>query len=199
MQYPLDLSFKVLTLTPQIYIKDATGTLVLYVRQKLLKLKEEVTIYAGPDQIAHPNNYLYKINADRVIDWSARYRFSSMNEVELGSVKRYGTRSLWKAHYDIYEGQDTKMTIREANPFIKVVDTIFGQIPILNIITNYLFHPTYNVMNNQDGRIVMRLKKRPSFFQSKFIIEKNTVLEQREEEVVLLSLLMLILLERKRG
>ena len=91
------------------------------------------------------------------------------------------------------------MTIREANPFIKVVDTIFGQIPILNIITNYLFHPTYNVMNNQDGRIVMRLKKRPSFFQSKFIIEKNTVLEQREEEVVLLSLLMLILLERKRG
>ena len=195
MQYPLDLSFKVLTLVPQIYIKDATDTFVLYVRQKLMKLKEEVTVYAAPNQ----NNHLYKINADRVIDWSARYRFSDMNGIELGSVKRYGIRSLWKAHYDIYEGLDTKMTIREANPFIKVVDTILGQIPILNFITTYLFHPTYNVISNQDGRIVMCLKKRPSFFQSKFIIEKNDVLEQREEEVILLSLLMMILLERKRG
>ena len=195
MQYQLYLSFKVLTLVPQIYIKDATGMSILYVRQKLLKLKEEVTVYADPDQ----KNRLYKINADRVIDWSARYTFSDMNGVELGSVKRHGTRSLWKAHYDIYDGLDPKMTIREANPFIKVADVILGQIPILNFFTGYLFHPTYNVMSNQDGRIVMRLKKRPSFFESKFIIEKDAGLEQREEEVVLLSLLMMLLLERKRG
>ncbi len=195
MQYPLYLSFKVLTMVPQIYIKDATGMSILYVRQKLLKLKEEVTVYAAPDQ----NNRLYKINADRVIDWSARYTFSDMNGVELGSVKRHGTRSLWKAHYDIYDGLDPKMTIREANPFIKVADVIFSQIPILNFFTGYLFHPTYNVMSNQDGRIVMRLKKRPSFFESKFIIEKDDGLEQREEEVILLSLLMMVLLERRRG
>ena len=195
MQYPLNLSFKIFTLTPQIHIKDATGVLILYVRKKLLKLKEEVTVYAAPNQ----NNHLYKINADRVIDWSARYRFSDMNGIELGSVKRYGIRSLWKAHYDIYEGQDTKMTIREANPFAKVANGIINRIPILNFFTGYLFHPTYNVISNQDGRIVMRLKKRPSFFESKFIIEKDAILEQREEEVVLLSLLMMILLERKRG
>ena len=195
MQYPLYLSFKVLTLVPQIYIKDATGLSILYVRQKLLKLKEEVTVYADPDQ----NNRLYKINADRVIDWSARYRFSDMNGVEFGSLKRHGTRSLWKAHYDIYDGLDPKMTIREANPFIKMADAIFGQIPILNFFTGYLFHPTYNVVSNQDGRIVMRLTKRPSFFESKFIIEKDAGLEQREEKVVLLSLLMMILLERRRG
>ena len=45
----------------------------------------------------------------------------------------------------------------------------------------------------------MRLKKRPSFFESKFIIEKDTGLEQREEKVVLLSLLMISFLERVRG
>jgi hypothetical protein len=49
MQYPLDLSFKVLTLVPQIYIKDAIDMSILYVRQKLLKLKEEVTVYADLD------------------------------------------------------------------------------------------------------------------------------------------------------
>ncbi|MFC1919992.1 hypothetical protein ACFLWX_04295 [Chloroflexota bacterium] len=195
MQYPLDLSFKVITLIPQIYIKDATGASILYVRQKILKLKEEVTVYADPNQ----NNRLYTIKADRVIDWSARYTFSDINGVELGSVKRHGTQSIWKAHYDIYDGLETKMTIREANPFIKVADAIFGQIPILAFLTGYLFHPTYNVMSNQDGRIVMQLKKQPSFFESKFIIEKDAGLEQREEKVVLLSLLMMILLERKRG
>jgi len=195
MQYPLNLSFKIFTLTPQIHVKDATGVFILYVRKKLLKLKEEVTVYADPDQ----RNVLYKINADRVIDWSARYTFSDMNGVELGAVKRHGTRSLWRAHYDIYEGLDPKMTIREANPFAKVADGIISRIPILNFFAGYLFHPTYNVISNQDGRIVMRLKKRPSFFESKFIIEKDAGLEQREEKVVLLSLLMISLLERVRG
>jgi hypothetical protein len=89
------------------------------------------------------------------------------------------------------------MAIREGNPLIKMADAIVSQIPILSFFTGYLFHPTYNVKSNQGGRIVMRLKKRPSFFESKFTIEKDADLEQREEKVILLSLLMMILLERK--
>ena len=46
MNYPLDLSFKILAIAPQISVSDANGALVLYVKQKAFKLKEDVTIYA---------------------------------------------------------------------------------------------------------------------------------------------------------
>ncbi|MCP4602297.1 MAG: hypothetical protein GY847_17565 [Proteobacteria bacterium] len=41
-----------------------------------MKLREEVTVFADPDQ----NRPLYKINADRVIDFSARYHFTDSME-----------------------------------------------------------------------------------------------------------------------
>lgn len=158
-------------------------------------MKEEVTVFTDQQQ----NRPLYKINADRVIDWSARYHFTDLNRMELGSVKREGMRSLWKAHYQIYDGPNPSMTIREANPFTKVMDGLFGEIPVLGMFSGYLFHPQYNVTNNHDGRVVMQLRKQPSLFESKFIIEKENGLQDKQESTVLLSLLMMLLLERNRG
>jgi hypothetical protein len=43
-------------------------------------------------------------------------------------VKRDGAQSLWEAHYDIYDGMDHKMTIRETYPFTKPADAIIGQL-----------------------------------------------------------------------
>ena len=195
MQYPLNLSFKIITLIPQIYITDAAGMPVLYTRQKLLKLKEEVTIFADSEQ----NRPLYKINADRILDWSARYHFTDLGGNELGSVKRSGMKSLWKAHYAIYEGPSPIMTIREDNPLVKVLDGILQGIPILGMLSGYVLHPIYNVTDDRNGRVVMQLKKQPSFFEGKFSIEKTDGLKEQEETVVLLSLLMMVLLERQRG
>ena len=47
MDYPLQLSFKLLALAPQIYVRDRAGQLRMYVKQKLLKLKEQVTVFAA--------------------------------------------------------------------------------------------------------------------------------------------------------
>ena len=72
MQFPLSLSFKILALAPQVYVRDASGVVQMYVRQKLMKLKEAVTVFADESQTTP----LYTINADRVIDWSARYNIA---------------------------------------------------------------------------------------------------------------------------
>jgi hypothetical protein len=71
MQFPLTLEFKKVALSPQISVLDASGNLIFYVKQKLFKLKEAITIFADREQ----TQPLYSINADRVIDFSARYRF----------------------------------------------------------------------------------------------------------------------------
>ncbi len=194
MQYPLELSFKILALTPQIAVTDAGGNLVFYVKLKMFKLKEQVTIFSDEEK----TRPLYHINADRVIDFSARYHFTDINGTNLGSVKREGMRSIWKAHYNIFDGDEVVMSIREEKPWVKVADGCIGQIPIIGLISGFIFHPTY-LVSRGDGPIVMRLEKQPSFFESKFTVRKDLELDEREETRALLSLMMMILFERARG
>ena len=194
MEYPLDLSFKLLSWGPQISVTDAGGNLVFYVKQKALKLKEAVTVFADVEQ----TQTLYTMSADRVLDFSARYNFADQAGTGLGSVKRQGVKSLWKSHFDIMDGETVVLTIQEENPWVKILDALFTSIPIVGMFSGYVFHPAY-LVSRPEGGVVMRLEKLPAFFEGKFKIEKKTDLEATEETRALLSLLMMLLLERARG
>jgi uncharacterized protein YxjI len=194
MNYPLHMSFKVLAIARQISVTDAGGNLVFYVKQKAFKLKEAVTVFADAGQ----TQPLYSINANKVLDFSARYTFTDSSGRPLGSVRRQGMKSIWKAHYDVLDGENAVMTIQEESAWTKVLDGLVGEIPILGMFTGYLFHPAY-LVSRQDGTVVLRLEKQPAFFEGKFIIEKKAEMDGQEEERALLSVIMMILLERLRG
>lgn len=195
MNYPLQLSFEILSLARKLSVIDATGNLSFYVKQKMFKLKESVTVFADVEQKLP----LYELKADRVIDFSASYHFQDTRGTHIGTVRRKGMKSLWRARYDIVNGNSSRaLTIQEANPWIKVCDALFGEIPIVGMFSGYLFHPEYLVAR-EDGTPVMRLKKEPAFFQGKFSIEKLADLSEEEETRILLSLIMMVLLEKQRG
>ncbi|MFW9262355.1 hypothetical protein [Nostoc sp. CALU 546] len=194
MQYPLELTFKFWALAPQISVVDAQGNLAFYVKQKLFKLKEAITIFADAEQ-TRPTYY---IKADRIIDFSARYNFTDSNGTYIGSVKRRGLKSLWRARYDIFDGDTTILNIQEKNPWVKIADALFAEIPIVGMFTGYVFNPVY-LVSRADGTIVMRLEKIPTFLSRKFIIKAVDQLSDRQEQQILLSLLMMLLLERNRG
>lgn len=194
MQYPLELTFKFWALAPQISVVDAQGNLVFYVKQKLFKLKEAITIFADTER----TRPLYYIKADRIIDFSARYDFTDSNGASIGAVKRRGLKSLWRARYDIFDGDITNLNIQEKNPWVKIADALFAEIPIVGIFTGYVFNPVY-LVSRADGTVVMRLEKIPSFFSRKFTIKPVDQISDREEQQILLSLIMMLLLERNRG
>jgi uncharacterized protein YxjI len=194
MNYPLDLSFKLLALASQIYVRDAQGNLVFYVKQKMFKLKEAITVFADEAQ-TQPQ---FTINADRVLDFSARYHFAAANGAPVGSIKRQGMKSLWKARYDIMEGENVVMTIQEENGWIKVLDALVGEVPVVGMFTGYLFNPSY-IVARADGTQVMRLTKQPAFFEGKFKLELIGQLHPQEEVRTVLGVLMMLLLERSRG
>jgi len=194
LNYPLDISFKVVALAPQISVTDASGNLIFYVKQKLFKLKEAVTVFADAQQ----TQPLYKMGADRVLDFSARYNFTDQQGTPLGAVKRQGMKSLWKARYDILDGDAVMMTIQEENPWVRVIDGFFNQIPIVGLFSGYMFHPAFLVMR-PDETVVMRVQKQPAFFEGKFTIEKQAEFDDAEEKRIMLSVLMMLLLERTRG
>ncbi|MBH8571793.1 hypothetical protein I8752_01860 [Nostocaceae cyanobacterium CENA369] len=194
MQYPLELTFKFWALAPQISVVDAQNNLAFYVKQKLFKLKEAITIFADAEQ----SRPLYYIKADRIIDFSARYDFSDSNGTYIGSVKRRGLKSLWRARYDIFDGDATTLNIQEKNPWVKIADALFAEIPIVGMFTGYVFNPVY-LVSRADGSIVMRLEKIPTFLSRKFTIKAVDRISDREEQQILLSLMMMLLLERNRG
>ncbi len=195
MQYPLEVTLKIWTLAPKIAVTDVEGNLVFFVKQKLFKLREAIGVFADEAQ----TQKLYDLKADRIIDFSARYNFIDSDGISLGAVKRKGLRSLWRAHYDIFDNETSSILhIQEENPWVKVIDSLFAEIPILGTLSGYVFNPKY-LVKRSDGTVVMRLEKRPSWLSRKFTIKPVDQLSSREETQALLSLLMMVLLERSRG
>ncbi len=195
MNYPIELSFKILALASQIFIRDANGNLIGYVKQKMFKLKEDIGVFADENK----TELRFNIRADRIIDFSASYTFTDAAGNILGSIKRKGMRSIFKAHYLIFDpsGQQV-MEIHEENGWIKVVDALVGEVPILGMFTGYVFNPAY-IVSRTGGESLVRLQKEPAFLESKFKLTPQNEIGNDEETIILLSVLTMTLLERARG
>lgn len=196
MNYPIGFSFKLLALASQIRIADASGQTLGYVKQKMFKLKEDIRVFTDESQ----TRQVFGIRADRVLDFSARYNFTDAAGNLLGSIRRKGMRSLWKAHYEIYdERENLAMEIHEESAWVKVVDALIGEIPVVGMFTGYLFNPAYLISRSNGGAVVARLQKQPAFFEGKFQLTQQGQMDQTEETRVILSVLTMTLLERRRG
>lgn len=195
LNYPLDFTFKTLALAPQFSVTDASGSDVAFIKQKLFKFKEEVKVYKTESQ----SDLQYTINADRWLDWSASYLFKAANGKDVGRVARQGSRSLWKAHYDVLDAVgNQQFTIRERSAATRFFDNLLGEIPVIGLFTGYFFNPTYDV-RRMDGKEVAVFSKRPSAIGRRFKLARVGELDGDEETTVVLSLMMMVLLERSRG
>ena len=195
LSFPLKLKFNISTLANDFTVHDANENMVAYVKQKLFKLKEDILVYADESQ----SKVNYQIKADRWLDFSAAYSFLDEHGNTFGKVVRKGWRSIWKAEYELIDQfSKVQYRIREENAWIKVLDALLGEIPILGIFTGYLFNPAYLVIDNK-GATIVRLKKEPSFWGRKFTIDKIGAMDNDDDDRIMLGLMMMILLEKRRG
>jgi hypothetical protein len=195
VKFPLDLRFKIVAIAPQISVTDASGALLFYVKQKAFKLKESVTVFQDEAQ----TRPIYQMTADRVLDISAQYRIEAVGSAPLGVLQRQGMRSLWRAHYEVQRGGVPAFSIREENPWVKVLDGLVGEIPIVGMFTGYMLHPAYRVVRAGTETGVLRAVKRPAFFEGRYAIEQLQPLPEADQPLGVLALLMMLLLERSRG
>lgn len=193
--YPLEFEFKIMALSPQFYVRDASGQEIAYVKQKLFKLKEDISVFENESQ----TNILYKIKASQWIDWSASYVFTDAAGKNLGKMGRKGARSLWKATYEVFDEHEAlEFKIEEDNAFVKIMDGLFSEVPILGLFTGYIFNPKYNIYRT-DGTKVAEFTKEASLLGKKFKLHQHGNFDIQEEERIILSLMMMVFLERSRG
>ena len=195
MQYPLTLNFKKIALAKQATLTDSNSTPIAYARQKILKLKEELEVFEDKTK----SKKVCSIKANKILDFRAAYSFIDLNENSFGSIKREGLRSIWKATYLLKDAKDNHYaTIREENPFAKVVDTLLGGIVGVGLIVNYIFNPSY-IITTEEGKELFRITKAPSFWGGLFKIDKLSELDDNEEIRCLMATFMMIFLEKSRG
>ncbi len=196
MNYPLSLSFKVLTFFgQQMTMRDARGEVVYYVKQKAFKLKEDVLVYADEAQ----TKLAYRMQADRILDISAAYNITLPDERSAGSLKREGMKSFWKATYQIKDSAGADIgVIHEENPWMKALEFLLGEIPILGTVAGYVINPAY-LVEMPAGRPLVRVQKRASIFERSFRIELISTPSLAQETLLFPAILMMVLLERGRG
>ncbi len=194
LNYPLNLSFKIIAFNPQVLVTDAAGQTVAYVKQKALKLREDVTIFADEGQ----QRPLFRINANRILDFNANYAITAADGSAVGAVRRQGMRTIWKATYQIADAGGAEVgTVHEENPWVKVIDSVLGELPGVGLVSGYFFNPAYLV--DLRGATALYLKKQPAFLEGRFTIEKRGDFSDREEGLLLSSVVMALMLERSRG
>ncbi len=194
MDYPLDLRFRLISFGPQINVLDAAGRSVAYVKQKAFRLKEDVEVHTDDSR----RTPLWRIRADRIIDWSAAYRITDASGALVGTLRRKGGRSLWRATYVITDPSEQAVGgIREKDPWTKVLDGLLSIVPILGDLSGYFINPTYVVSRGEEP--MLEVRKRPAFFEGRFAIEQVGTLDPRSEALFLASVMMMVLLERGRG
>jgi hypothetical protein len=188
------MSFKIAAINPQVRVTDASGQLIAYVKQKAFRLKEDITIF-GDEAQTRP---LYRMSASRILDFNANYSISTPQGQAVGSVYRPGARSLWKAAYTIKDPAGNEVgLIHEENPWVKVIDALAGEVPVVGMFTGYVFNPAYLV--DLRGQTVFYLKKQPAFLEGRFRLEQRAALSEHEEGLAVAGTIMALMLERMRG
>lgn len=201
-QYPLKLRFKLVALAPRIIVTDANGNEVLFISQKVFKLKEDVRIYRDQSK----QEEVFRIQAEQILDFNTRYNFyQSGSDRHLGSVKAKGWRSIWRATYNVDDsaGQQTHF-IKEDNPWVKILDVLFQEIPFLGIFSGYFLHPSYSAYRGgnyeDESQPVMQIQKEPAFFESAYSMNLlMPEIDPTEEARVLLSFMLMVQFMRRRG
>lgn len=196
MNYPLHIRFKLAAIASQISVKDNAGSELFYVKQKLFKLKENVSVFRDSSQ----SQLLCTIKADRVIDFSPLFTLYDAREQPIGSIKRQGVASLWQARYELSLNGQPFALVREASPWTKVWDGLFGSIPFVGVFSGYVFQPKY-IVEAPGGQRLALLEKKPALFEGVFELTADSLaaLDETSQHYTAVLLMMVTLMERTRS
>ena len=195
LQYPLDFKFKITSLSNDFVAKDFSGRTIFYIREKILAWRDQMKVYTDESK----SHLLYEIRSNRLIDFQQTFTITTSQGQVLGKLRRKTIRSFWRATFKLMNSADEHdFSITEKSVFVRFWDGIFGEIPLLGMLSGYVFNPSY-ILSSTAGDPLFEIKKKPSFFGRKFSVHKlkNDFVEG--EERLVLSLALMVLIERDRG
>ncbi len=102
------LKKQAIALTGIFRIYGENGQMVLYSRQKMFRLREDIRVYSDEDM----SQELLFIQAHNIIDFSAAYDvIDSSSQNKVGALRRRGWRSMLRDTWDVLDAYDQPLGI----------------------------------------------------------------------------------------
>ncbi|MBN1571930.1 MAG: hypothetical protein JW984_01900 [Deltaproteobacteria bacterium] len=149
---------KFFALAGQVYVNDGAGGLVCYVRQKMFKLKEDITVYSDESQTMP----ILNIKARQIIDFAAAYDIvDSATGAKMGALKRKGLKSIIKDEWIIMDSTDNNIAVlKEESGLMAILSRLINLIP-----------QRYVILMGGSGQVVGTIRQRFNIFIHKFDID----------------------------
>lgn len=194
LKYPIHFKFRVTTLSNDFEATDGDGNTIYYVREKIFKWRDHITVYRDRSK----SEMLYEFISNKLIDFQQTFTIYDHDKRVIGKVRRKTIKSLWRSTFNLIDEADKNdHTITEKNPWTKFWDGLFGELPIIGMLSGYVFNPSY-ILKNEIGEPMFEIRKEPSFFGRKFTVYKQTTKDIDDERFVL-SLMLMVMTERSNG
>ncbi len=177
---------KFFALAGQVFIYDQYNNLLCYVRQKIFKLKEDITAFTDESQTIP----ILNIKARTIIDFAAAYDIvDSTTGEKVGAAKRKGLRSIIKDEWLIMDvGDNVIASVREESGLMAILSRLINLIP-----------QKYVIEMANSGQVVGRIDQIFDIFIHKFDIDfsmdQNGLLDRR---LGLGAIILLLLIERRQ-
>ena len=106
---------------------DGEGGLVAYVRQKRLKLREEILFYADEGQ----RQLLFRVKARKVLDLGARYDVTDATGMRIGVFGKAFAASLTRSTWIVFAPDERTELVRvqERSPAVAIVRRAWEVLP----------------------------------------------------------------------
>lgn len=112
--------------TQKFYIDDSTGRTVGFFARKMLKLKDDIRVFADDTM----SSELLQIKARSILDFSVAFDVvDSITEERVGGIKRRGWKSIVKDEWILMDALDNEVgRIREDSPLLATVRRLITNI-----------------------------------------------------------------------
>ncbi len=160
------LQKQALALTGIVRVFSDTGQLLLYSRQKMFRLREDIRAYSDETMT---QEVLY-IQARNILDFSAAYDvIDSPTQTKVGVLRRHGFRSMFRDQWDILDANDQILGILQE-------DSV-GRALLRRMLLGRLLPQDYDVLF--DEQRVADLRQKFNLFRYEMTLDFNEDVSRR--------------------
>ena len=146
----------------------AEGQPLLFVKQKKMKIKEDIRFRLTPDGEPH----LFRIKSKTVFEFAGRHEVLDDADAVIGSLGKAFGKSLLRSHWHVYDADGTQVLEgHEASWVIALVRRFIDLVPVIGDWLGVLQWLPFNFVLRSGGEEVGRYKRVLGQFRDRYVLE----------------------------
>lgn len=186
MQFPVDITFKMLGWRAKVHVTDGAGRMLGYI--PFSKRKDGALSIFADERMGTP---IYMVRAEHAFThW---FEDAAGRRIGEWGITPSGGMGGGK---HVFVGGEPRFSLTSASGWLDFMDSLIPSLPLLNGLTGLWIRPRLHAVRRQDGANVLCIVKRRMAIDIRYTIYELVPLSGRENECLLLATIVYVLLDR---